>query len=102
MWTDREERLLRRNYRNASRSELLEKLPYRTWQAIASHANTLNLERLNRWNDAKDIPRWLSLTDLHMMETYGLTLEEQKPLCYWWLDYPGVWAKAQLNEKRVS
>jgi hypothetical protein len=102
MWTDQEERLLRRNYRNASRSELLEKLPYRTWQGINSHANTLKLERLNRWNDVKDVPFWLSLTDMHMLEKYELTLEEQKPLCYWWLDFPGVWQKAGLNDERVS
>lgn len=101
MWTEQEERLLRRNYRNASRSELLEKLPYRTWQAITSHANTLKLERLNRWNDAKDVPVWLSLTDEHMIETYGLALEQQEPLCCWWLNAPSAWQKVELNEERV-
>lgn len=95
-WTKQEDMLLLRWYGKASRAYLLEKLPNRTWQAIASHANNLKLKR-HTYEKVTELPSWLSLTDKRMLDKYGLILEQPTPLCCWWLAAPNVWEKAILN-----
>lgn len=101
MYRPTEDAYLRYNYHKASRAELLQQLPNRTWLAITSHAGDKGLHRNLYVNDAT-IPRWLSLVDVDIIEKYGLKLTEPTALGCWWKEGVCTWEKADLNQLTVS
>lgn len=48
-WLKQDEELLYKNYNNKSREELLKMFPNRTWKAIRTKANTMNLKLTNNY-----------------------------------------------------
>lgn len=74
-WTTEEIALLQANYPTASRVELLHLLPKRSWLAITRKAIMLKIRRSAQADSRSSLPKDVSLTDLQVIEGYGLRPE---------------------------
>ncbi|RLE64019.1 MAG: hypothetical protein DRJ47_08645 [Thermoprotei archaeon] len=58
-WTKEEIEILEQHYTYASKEELLELLPKRTWNAIQNKAKQLGLKRRTRFKNEQDFKEYL-------------------------------------------
>jgi len=76
-WKPEEDAILRQHYAHASRKELLQMLPTRTYMAIRSRGENLGLSRLEFMSVPEpDIPHRTSWQDWQLMQEYGVTEEQ--------------------------
>ncbi len=75
VWTEEEEATLRVLYPDATRLDLLQALPRRTFLAICLHAEEMGLSR-NYHASEEGVPYRTCLLDWEVMEEYGLEEEE--------------------------
>ena len=82
-WSDEENQLVKALYPDASRSEILQQLPRRSWTSIRTQANdALHLSRKHQRSDTT-IPADMSVEDIAFMQEHDLTLDHpDKPV--WW------------------
>jgi hypothetical protein len=77
LWTDEENALLRRLYKDAEKSVLLSKLPTRSFDSIHVQANTLELTRKRMPADIA-IPDDMCYKDYEVMQTIGMDATTRK------------------------
>jgi hypothetical protein len=89
-WSDEEKRLLREHYQTASRKELEEMFPSRSWSAIMVRANHTRLQRQKR--EKSDIlpDKSLSLADWQLIQAMNLPLQAVLDQGVVWQEYIGV------------
>lgn len=81
-WSEEENELLRKYYPTAPRDILLKRLPGRTWGSMRTQASILKLTRQRRVHD-QPINMNMSAVDEHVLDTYGLDLDEPGKRLWW-------------------
>jgi hypothetical protein len=80
VWSTEENSVLRALYPTADHRIILDQLPNRSWNAIATQAQGLHLKRKYRMN-LSELGRYTSVNDQAFMERYGLESKDVQ-----WLD----------------
>ena len=77
LWTDNEIETLRTHYPTATRVELLNLLPTRSWKAISRKAALEGVRRIAK-SDPLPVPDTMSLSDVQVLEALGQELSEDE------------------------
>ncbi len=74
-WIEEEEEILRQHYTRATRKELLQLLPRRTYCGIVRHAECIGAGHREVMTPEPDVPRRTSWQDWQLMQELGLSEE---------------------------
>ncbi len=84
-WTPDEDDIVRALYADASRYDLLQCLPIRSWKAIRSRAVDLKIVR-ERFVNESNMPDSISFEDMHLMQAHHLDLDRLEKRVWWTCD----------------
>jgi len=81
-WTPDEDDIIRALYPDASRSEILQCLPRRSWWSIRIHASNLKVLRQTRTNGS-ELPFDVSVDDVTFLQKHNLVLDNSDKRVWW-------------------
>lgn len=105
-WSEIEIQILKKNYYDTTKEELLKLIPNRTFESIKTKAKTLGLKRINKGNSSwtnkeiklleklynddviyKDIANNLNKSKQAIVQKLGdLKIRQKQPRCNWWTE----------------
>ena len=86
LWTEEEDTALAACYRTATRQELQERFPARSWHTLIWRASEKRFGARLRMKDDCNLPVNVSLEDIGLMRQYGLEQEAEGQRIWWKLE----------------